>query len=166
MPPKPDPVKKAADNAEIATLRKELKDVEAECVGLRRQVEALLKDIAKAREASPDVDAEVDRIMALRNEHYKGILTRADFRLIQSCVHPDRAPPELRDKYNKASQIFNGLKHVLSIDDITEARRKADQENRQRWDAEDKARAAKARATRERKKAEKAAQQSGGGGAR
>ena len=43
----------------------------------------------------------------------KGSVTKEEYRLILSCLHPDRVPEELKKKYEAAFHIFKGLEKLL-----------------------------------------------------
>jgi len=54
-------------------------------------------------------EADASRIVKGR----KGSVSKEEYRLILSCLHPDRVPEELKKKYEAAFHIFKGLEKLL-----------------------------------------------------
>lgn len=94
--------------------------------GKMKEREALLrKSIRREIEAEFEqrVEAEVAPQRAMMNESYatsrriidgrKGVLTRADYDLIRSCLHPDSRLSVSDDKLGKAFRIFNEVEILL-----------------------------------------------------
>jgi hypothetical protein len=93
---------------------------------------AIREEIAKIRQAAAEeIDAEVKRriepirldymnaIEAARKEkasyeagskHLEDWITYEDFQVVIGCLHPDRAPAGLEDRYRRAFQVMNRLK--------------------------------------------------------
>jgi len=54
-------------------------------------------------------EAKATRIL----KHRKGIMSRASYRLILSCLHPDRVPEELKKRYEAAFHLFKELELLM-----------------------------------------------------
>jgi hypothetical protein len=77
--------------------------------------------------AKAEVQLERDAVWALKREaeaerdaaveYRKGIdshMTQDEFRLIRSCLHADRVPDELKERFDKAFVIFNRLEKTVN----------------------------------------------------
>lgn len=91
-----------------ATIRAHKKKLNLEFEGqvireIQRRINSLVLPSLLKREA------EASRIVKGR----KGSMSKEEYRLILSCLHPDRVPEELKKKYEAAFHIFKGLEKLL-----------------------------------------------------
>jgi hypothetical protein len=56
---------------------------------------------------------ETERLRQVR-AGIRGMLTRDEFNLIRTCLHPDKQPEDKRDRYNRAFEIFNRLETAVN----------------------------------------------------
>lgn len=100
------------------------------CKGEFARLDKLYSDAAKIQ-----VDAEVDRRVAMTREHYKKLnqeaeeiearykariatidayMTEDEYKLILNCLHPDRAPEDRRQRFNDAFIIFRRMETYVN----------------------------------------------------
>jgi transposase-like protein len=91
-----------------AVTRKALRELESDFQKRVEQRVRELMDTSILAHYRSKLD-EAERIVKSR----KGIMTRAQHRLILSCLHPDRVAEELKPKYTKAFYEFSQLEIVL-----------------------------------------------------
>ena len=88
--------------------------IAVEVADMQRQFEEQLRE-AKEQLAVKLEEAEAERAAAF--QYRLGVdshMTMDEFKLVRSCLHPDRAPEEQRDKFNRAFQIFNRLEKTVN----------------------------------------------------
>jgi len=97
--------------ARLVELRVEFAKQLKEAVATERQ--RLDEEMEKAKDIAEELSKERDTAYQIRlglDSH----MTMEEFQLIRNCLHPDRAPDDKRDRYNKAFDIFNRLEKTVN----------------------------------------------------
>lgn len=103
----PDSWQKKFDKALAARIEIEIADMhkqfDEQLREAREQLEIKLQEAEAERQAAFQYRLGIDSHM-----------TMDEFKLVRSCLHPDRAPEDQRDKFNKAFSIFNRLEKTVN----------------------------------------------------
>lgn len=107
------------DKAIDAWKQKEIVDMRAEfqselSVAIKREKDRLNAEIELYREKKAELD-KIEKQLAQRATSITTIITQDEFKLIRGCLHPDRQPEELKDKFGRAFEIFNKLDQHVNI---------------------------------------------------
>lgn len=88
---------------------------------VEKQVSALVDqryaETYKRLEAREKELAARENIVRIRMKTFDQWMTQEEFKLVLSCLHPDRHPADQQVKFNRAFQIFNRLKEHLDQDE-------------------------------------------------
>jgi hypothetical protein len=97
---------KVFEAAKLAEMREEFtKELAAKRAELKAQQEKLAEDqyaVTQLRKQLSDARETVDRMM-----------TYDEFKLIRGCLHPDRHPEDVREKFGRAFDIFARLEKCI-----------------------------------------------------
>lgn len=88
--------------------------ITVEIADMQKQFDEQLRD-AKEQLAIKLQEAEAEREAAF--QYRLGIdshMTMDEFKLVRSCLHPDRAPEDRRERFDKAFTIFNRLEKTVN----------------------------------------------------
>lgn len=109
----PETDKQRLKRAETIQLKTMQADYQVAVAELEATLEGRVKDLrAKLEEATRAADLEKERYEGL-NTRFDTIMTRDQFRLVRSCLHPDRVEVQ-RDKLAEAFAIFNRLEKCVN----------------------------------------------------
>lgn len=91
------------------------------------EVEHVLQDRLKAQrerlhKLEKEAQEERDRARNLRM-NLDGLMTEEEYRLVRSCLHPDRAPEDRKTQFTKAFDIFTRLEKSVNRDMPAELRK-------------------------------------------
>lgn len=91
------------------------------------EVEHVLQDRLKAQrerlhKLEKEAQEERDRARNLRM-NLDGLMTEEEYKLVRSCLHPDKAPEDRKAIFNKAFDIFNRLEKSVNRDMPAELRK-------------------------------------------
>jgi hypothetical protein len=103
---------KAFEQKKIIELREEFQIELANAVKREKEaLEAEKKAIAEKKQAL----AAYEDSLTKRATSITTIMTEAEYKLVRGCLHPDRQPEELRDRFGKAFDIFSRLDQTVNI---------------------------------------------------
>lgn len=85
-----------------------------------KEVEHVVKERLKAQRErlhnmEKETKEELERARNLRM-NLDGLMTEEEYKLVRSCLHPDRAPEDRKPLFNKAFDIFNRLEKSVNRD--------------------------------------------------
>lgn len=75
---------------------------------------AIQREQDKINEARKEL-IELEKRLSKTATTITTILTYDEFKMIRGCLHPDRQPDELKDKFGKAFDLFNRLEQHVNI---------------------------------------------------
>ena len=92
-----------------------------------KEVEHVVKERLKAQRErlnnmEKETKEELERARNLRM-NLDGLMTEEEYKLVRSCLHPDRAPEDRKQLFNKAFDIFNRLEKSVNRDMPIQLRR-------------------------------------------
>lgn len=108
---------KAALNQVVADLRHDFETEVEHVVKERLKVQR-----ERIHKLEKEAQEERDRARNLRM-NLDGLMTEEEYKLVRSCLHPDKAPEDRKAIFNKAFDIFNRLEKSVNRDMPAELRK-------------------------------------------
>ena len=119
LPPKKAEAIKKVVTAEVERQAKKLENTYADDVnaGINERLKDQLGPLTEARQAALK---DAKRSQQIANDRLKGVpglMTKAEFKLVLNCLHPDRAPADRREKFSEAFAVIKRLEDRTKWDE-------------------------------------------------